>query len=492
MMIRTVLLALALYCLTFSSYAQDLQACRIDYSPVQQALKPQAFQLEKGDHLTLSAQYLADVRAGHYTNKPSGMSHYVYLRPGSRKEIKESTVDHRFERMSATGDIFGIQTTASSDHFFRPDENFEGNYDPTWQDPMMIVPLGLNPIDITAYAHQLFKVVDTRFNYLLLEVNGDYLVFYPGFPETYEVFNNLEMQVMLQERQTWAETYVGKRLFVRNSADLRYRLSPHGKDLQLPVSRSELEIYVNSYYLDRHQVLFEYGMDEPLYLVLDEHARFEVYDAQCLERRQEAIFAEQRKEDLVAHERFNNVMQVDFPVMALMEDEWLQERLVERFQLSDGRYHKSLTYDYVGPAIQQMDLAPAIKVKVLENGDLVMRSIYASKDGLYHTKVELRIGGKTLISERVSTLDSRSSRRNVQGQTLEIIDYIPGGDQGILEEIARNVDQPIVIRYVAGGSFWQEVSLGEGYKKAIRDAWLFSHLLKENRSVLEARLQDRK
>ncbi|MFK7925586.1 MAG: hypothetical protein AB8H47_26780 [Bacteroidia bacterium] len=491
-MIRTVLLALALYCLPLSHYAQDPNACRIDYKPVQQALKPQSFQLEKGDHLTLSAQYLADVRAGHYDKKPSGMSHFVYLRPGSRKELKESTVDHRFERMSPTGDIFGIQTTSASDHFFRPDENFEGGYDPSWKDPMMIVPLGLNPVDITAYAHQLFKVVEARFNYLLLEVEGDYLVFYPGFPETYEVFNNLEMQVMLQERQTWAESHVGKRLLVRNSADLRYRLSPHGKDLQLPVNRTELEIYVNSYYLDRHQVLFEYGMDEPLYLVLDEHARFEMYNAQCLERREEAIFAEQKQEDLVAHQRFNLVMDADFPVMALLEDEWLQERLVERFQLSDGRYYKSLTYEYVGPATQQMDLSPAIKVKVLENGDLLMRSIYASEDGLYHTKVELRIDGQTLISERVSTLDSRSTRRNVQGQTLEIIDYIPGGDQGILEAIARNVDQPIVIRYVAGGNFWQEVSLGDGYKKAIRDAWLFSHLIKENRSVLEARLQDKK
>ncbi|MEL6650151.1 MAG: hypothetical protein AAFQ87_05015, partial [Bacteroidota bacterium] len=79
-----------------------------------------------------------------------------------------------------------------------------------------------------------------------------------------------------------------------------------------------------------------------------------------------------------------------------------------------------------------------------------------------------------------------------QGQTLEIIDYIPGGDHGMLKTIAHNVGRPIVIRYVAGGSFWQEVSLGEAYKAAIRDAWLFSKLLKENKSFLEARLQDRK
>lgn len=491
-MIRTVLLALTLYCFPYQNHAQDIKACRIDYRPVQQALKPQSFQLAKGDLLSLSAQYLADVRSGRFSKKPSGMSHYVYLRPGSRKEIKDEMVDHRFERLSPTGDIFGIQTTAPSDHFFRPDENFEGDYNPVWQDPVMIVPLGLNPIDITAYADQQFKVVEALFNYILLESDGDYLVFYPGYPETYEVFDNQEMQVMLRERQTWAESYVGKRLLIRNSPELRYRLSPHGKDLRLPVSRNELEIYVNSYYLDRQQLLFEYGMDEPLYLVIDKHANFEMYDAQCLERREEAIFAKQREEDLVAEQRFAQVMEADFPIMALMEDEWLQDRLIERFQLSDALYHKTLTYDYVGPGTQQMDLAPAIKVKVLENGDLIMRSIYVSEDGLYHTKVELRLDGQTLISERVSTLDTRSTRRNVQGQTLEIIDYIPGGDHGMLKTIAHNVGRPIVIRYVAGGSFWQEVSLGEAYKAAIRDAWLFSKLLKENKSFLEARLQDRK
>lgn len=467
-------------------FAQDLKPCKIDYSPVKSPLIPKPLFLEEGNELKLSAQYLADMRAGVYSTRPSGISHFVYLRPASRKELKELAPSTQYEIVNEEGDVFGLTSTPGSNHFFRPDEHFQGDFRPEWRDPVMVVPLGLNPLDITEYANKRFQVKEHRFNYILLDVEGDYLVFYPGFPETYEVFNSPELQIMLQERKTWGESLIGKHLLILNNASLRYRLSPHGKDLSLPEAHKGIEIFVNSVVVDRSKVLLEYGMDEPLYLVIDEHADFEMLEADCVEKEKALSVARRDGEEMAVNRRLGEIVHSANPIAELNRDEWLQQRLNARFQYSTNRSGHGGQYEYIAFNNRNLDLQPALKVKVNQDGQLMMRSVYVSKDGLYHTRVELEFEGKKLSSERVSSLDPRSRRRQVQGNIVEGIEYLPGGDQGILETIARNYQREIGVRYVALGSIYEEVVLDELYKMAIRDAWLFAQML-QAREALQAR-----
>jgi hypothetical protein len=478
--------------LVFHGYAtttaQENKACEIDYSPVQIAITPKPVYLSPGNELTLSAQYLAALRAGTYDDSPSGMSHFVYLRPASRKELKADAFSPEYEIVTQENDVFGLTPTLGSNHFFRPDEHFKGDFRPEWKDPVMIVPLGLNPVDITEYAHKSFKVQEYRFNYILLDVEGDYLVFYPGFPETYEVFNSPELQTMLAERKAWGESLVGKRLIVENSPQLRYRLSPHGKDLKIPTQQERMEIFVNSLVVDRSQMLLEYGMDEPLYLVMDQYSDFELLDAECMEKHQAQSIARREAEDQVTNRRLAEVIVSDDPVAELLKDEWLQKRLAQRFQLSNSRSGQKALYEYLLLDNRNLKPTPTLKVKVNETGDLILRSIYVSQDGLYHTRVELDLNDQSYTSERVSNLDSRSRRRRIQGNIVEAIEYLPGGDQGILEAVALNYQQAIEVRYVALGTIYEKHLLDDVHKVAIRDAWLFSQLI-QNQKLLHAKAE---
>lgn len=474
--------------LTFS-WAQDLSACKIDYEPIKSPIVPKPIYLEDGNELKLSAQYLADLRAGVFEKRPSGVSHYVYLRPANRKELRSDPVDSQYEFVNEQGDVFGLTPSKGSAHFYRPDEHFEGDFRPEWRDPIMIVPLGLNPIDITEYANKRFKVREHRFNYILLDVEGDYLVFYPGFPETYEVFNSPELQTMLNERKIWGESLIGKRLLVKNNPSLRYRLSPHGKDLSLPEEHRGIEIYVNSMVVDRQKSLLEYGMDEPLYLVIDQHSDFDLLEANCVETAKAQIVARKDAEDLAINRRLGEIVASASPIDELIEDEWLQQRLASRFQYTQDRSEGIGQYEYVVFSNRNLDLKPTIKVKVGPNGELTMRSVYVSKDGLYHTRVEVDLDGKKLASERVSNLDPRSRRRKVQGNIVEGVEYLPGGDQGILETIALNFHRDIKVRFVALGTFAEEAQLDDLYKNAIRDAWLFSQMI-QAQEELQARQDD--
>ena len=185
MIVKSTLIALCISLFALISSAQDYAQCERDYSLLQQSVETLPEEILPGKELFLSQFYLESIESGYFKDTPSGMRHWTYIRPASRKELKDMTVnDNSSEKVGKDGNVYGLSITPPGVHFFRPTEVFEGNYSPSWNDPELDIPVGLMPVNVLQYNNRLFVVKEKHDDYVLVEVAGNMLVFYPGYPSS--------------------------------------------------------------------------------------------------------------------------------------------------------------------------------------------------------------------------------------------------------------------------------------------------------------------
>jgi hypothetical protein len=132
---------------------------------------------------------------------------------------------------------------------------------------------------------------------------------------------------------------------------------------------------------------------------------------------------------------------------------------VPRGQTSDSSFNRS----YIG-------------AEVMDDGDVALESHYAGHAWIFHTRVSARIGSRVIETADVPTDDPMNHRYNGSGLVWEVITFIHGGDNGLLEAIAAHPNDPVRVRMI--GEKIKEFALSARDKNAIRDSYQLAHLLR--------------
>ena len=397
----------------------------------------------------------------------------------SRKEVKTQLVQQtHVERVLADGNVYGLRVTPPDVHFFAAKKGFLGHYLPKWEDPYMVVPLGLSPIDIRKFKDASFRIKEKDPDYLLMEAAGIELIFFSGYPETNEVFDAGTVVDQLVEKKAMAESLIGKRFLVQRHPTLQVRLDPKGNEQAPQTQLDEFEMQVKKVLVSHQEVLLGFGESQLSWLVLDKKAEFPLYDVECLDREMAFRLTYRSEEDEAKSQQLNDLLKSEKVVEKLSQEKWIGEAMQKRFVQNHRLAREGKWFEYAW--LPRGDLASSfLTVLVNPQGDLKLVSRFAAEKGLFHTKLEVYINGETYKSTRISTLDKKHHIRDRKGPLfIETLHFPVGKNEALIEAIARHADQPITVRYQAGGSFYEDLPLDQAYKEGIRDAWIYAMLLR--------------
>lgn len=100
-------------------------------------------------------------------------------------------------------------------------------------------------------------------------------------------------------------------------------------------------------------------------------------------------------------------------------------------------------------------------------GWIVLRSNYHADDWLFHSYVQVKVGEHQETTSVVPTYDSDNRHDNNSNGVWENIAY-PQSDNHIIDLIADNVDERVVIRF-QGDQYYHDATLSKSDKMAIKD-----------------------
>lgn len=480
---------LFLYLICATIFAQDGDPCSRDYSLLSYSIQLDLGELNVGQELYLSNDYLERHSSGEFDQKPSETKYFEYLRPGSKKEIKQGIEDGGpYEVLFGDDNIYGLSFLPPHFHFFSPQPGFEGSLAGKWEDPYLVLPIGLKPVNSQSLKGVKLTVLEKNTDYLLMEGGGNSFVFYPGYPDIDEVFFTAQAVEQIEGREAMAETFIGQRFFLQNHPSLRYRENPEGEDLYLDKGNPGMEIEVRDVLSFPHEVLLYTGGNTPVFVVLDEFSDFAISDLDCLESANQSKWASYEDEFGQANQELNDLISSGEEIIDIFENDWVVDLLQGRFRLHQDLHAEKATYECLYLQDSEAYLKSFLCAHVDQEGEIYLQSQYSSQKGLYHTKIELILDGQEYTSDRIRALDPRSERMRENDRVIEKIHFQGGADNGILEAIARNSGKEISVRFTAGGSYYEDITLLPKYKDSIRDMWLLSVFLK-NQEALNARIR---
>lgn len=489
MNLRITASALFLYLICASLFAQNGAPCSRDYSLLSYSINLDLGELTPDQELFLSDAYLEKHASGEFEKKPSETKYFEYLRPASKKEIKQGIENGgKFETLFGDGNVYGLNFLPPHFHFFSPRPGFEGSLAGKWEDPYLVLPIGLEPVLSKSLSGVKLRVLESNTDYVLMEAEGNSYVFYPGSPDLEEVFIPAEAVEQMEGRQAMLETFIGQRFFLENHPSLRYRNHPEGEDLYLDEDNPGMEIAVTDVVASAHEVLLYCGKKNEVFVVLDEFSAFKISDLDCIETENQSRWASYEDEFGESNTALNELINSGEEIIDIFENQWVVELLQGRFRLHQDLHAAKAEYECLYLQDPESYLSSFLSAHVDQEGEIYLQSQYSSEKGLYHTKIELLYEGEEMASDRIRALDPRSSRIRKDDRVIERIDFRGGADNGILETIAKNSDKEFMIRFTAGGSYYEDVTLLQKYKDAIRDMWLLSQFLK-NQDALNARIR---
>ncbi|MEO0468860.1 MAG: hypothetical protein AAF206_04500, partial [Bacteroidota bacterium] len=98
-----------------------------------------------------------------------------------------------------------------------------------------------------------------------------------------------------------------------------------------------LSFYAHRVYANRHELLIEYGIDEPLFLVIDGTAAFKLYNKPCLDAAESMHSGRRAEENRKIDELIAQMIEEGGRTEDLLTDNhWLEKVLRSRFQLARG------------------------------------------------------------------------------------------------------------------------------------------------------------
>ena len=117
-----------------------------------------------------------------------------------------------------------------------------------------------------------------------------------------------------------------------------------------------------------------------------------------------------------------------------------------------------------------------IGAEVIDDGDVALQSHYTGHDWILHTRVIANVGSQVIVTADVPASDPMNHRYKASGVVWELITFVHGGDNGLLEAIATHPKAVVRVRMI--GEETKEFVLSSRDKNAIRDSYELAHLLR--------------
>lgn len=474
----TLLFLIPLF-LSSGIFAQTGNPCLRTYEILKTQTATSPEDLVPGAIVFLSQSYLDQLKTGVYSRDASGLRHYDYIRPGTREEIREGLNELASENeiLGPDGNVYKATQTAAGVHFFKPKKGFHGNYEPNWKDPYLVIPPGLNPVDVRYSEGVPMQVLEFQPSFLRLRVEEAEWVFFTGYPEIASVFDSEQVRKRLAEKQLMANTLIGTEFMIEINKPVRFlsSLQESASDPEQPIRR--MEVVIKEAVVEQNRVLLGYG--NPItYLVLDSDTDADFLDLNCI---RESILRNllEDPEALSRSDReLSDLMLRDVPVEEWSQNQELVQALSKRFRLQrDDRFQHGW-YEHALLMREEIKRETFLAARLRNDGACFVQSHFASTRGLYHTRIELESRSGVLISSRIPTMDDRSARSRAGSWVTETILFTDEADRRLLQELVDEPDRPILVRYVAGGSYFKEAELSPEYRRIIRDMYLMSELVR--------------
>jgi hypothetical protein len=467
----------AWFCLCYAlsllpqAQAQGLQSCKRDYSALRQPSYTQTEDIQAGSVLYLSPTYLEALDTGRFGSDSAGIMIYEYVRPASRQEIRSGKVeDHPREIVAEDGNIYFPRKVAPDVHFFWPLPSFRGDYMPHWEDPDLVLPPGLSPLDVSLYREAPLEVIQVSPFYLLLKSGGKQIVFYRGYPRMETVFLSEQARTALASKRSLAEALKGKRLLVDPKMNVS-RSDDAQREQSLP--QDAFEVLISGVRVTPLHVHLGYGPGEQDTLRAGKESAFELYDPACIQSLRKEMSHEARTQAEAQEEALQALLKAGRPE----GDSLLAALLFPRFQRVSQAQGPDL-YEYLPLSLPEDSLGAWIEARLDSEGACYLRSRLVSPKGLYHTRLILYAGADSLYSNRVPTLDPRNQRKTEEDRVVEEVGFSDPEDEKLISFIFSQLNKPLRVRLSAGGSYYQEFELSPWQKRQIRDAWLLSRFLR--------------
>lgn len=477
----TLLFFLPLF-LSSGIFAQSPNSCYRPFEILKAQSTTSPEELVPGAIIYLSQTYLHHLSTGKYSREASGLQHYEYIRPGTREEIRSGLDEIAAENeiLGPDGNIYREALTAPGTHFFKPKKGFHGDYEPIWEDPFLRIPPGLTPVDVRYSEGVPLQVLEFQPSFLRLRVEEEEWVFFTGYPEIPTVFDSEQVRKSLAQKQVQANALIGTEFLVEINKPIQFLSSLQEEEPARGQPMRRMEIIIREAIVRQDQVLLGFG-DPIQYLVLDAEADADFYDLTCIRESILSHLLSNPSALAEADRRLTDIMLRDVPVEQWSQDQTLVMALSTRFRLQRDDRLEHGWYEHALLMQDDLDKETYLTARLRDDGACYLQSHYASTRGLYHTRVELESRVGTLISSRVPTMDDRSNRTKNGSWTIETIMFTSDNDRRLLQELVDEPDRSILVRYVAGGSYFEEKELTPTYRQIIRDMYLMSELVRYRR-----------
>jgi hypothetical protein len=481
MLAKSLLTLCCVLGLLFSLPAQDLNECRLDYAPFQQQTQTRSSELFRDAHLTLHPSYLQALANGEFAQVSSSLYYYRFVRYATREEQAGEMPLPVRQVMKEGKNIYEEQPVPGDVHFFVVPLDYKGDLQPQVHGDRQVIPPALQPVQLGLFQDREWRLLAITSSLLLLEVANQRVVFYRFYPPAESVFESEAARNRRQQLEDLSTAWQGKEVQWLGEKKPLFRAGVHGVEV-LPQQSRGLTYTVQDVIIRPHEVLLKLDEFSDTYLVINQHTQAALFDPNCLAEVNYQFRQQNHEAAAALDRRINQFLTDTLSLSTAFRQSWLVETLVPRFQAAlpavagqEGRYN------YFDADAVLSEHRPGLGAWVENDGSLVLRSQYVSPRGLYHTQVEIWIGDNKWTSHRLPTMDPRNQRQRQGGMVREQLLFDLHSDGGTTEAIARHAGQPIVLRFIAGGSFYEEQVLSPREKALIRDCWLFSQWLKERK-----------
>lgn len=123
-------------------------------------------------------------------------------------------------------------------------------------------------------------------------------------------------------------------------------------------------------------------------------------------------------------------------------------------------------------------------------GDFYIASQYVGANRIYHNQIKVYNKGKEALSEVVPEDGLNNRFFEDGGNKWEVVKYRDGKDNGVIDFIASNWEQPLKVQFI--GKKYYYILMEKFDKEAIRDGYEISFVLKDIARIKEERAKVKK
>lgn len=158
------------------------------------------------------------------------------------------------------------------------------------------------------------------------------------------------------------------------------------------------------------------------------------------------------------------------------------ENLKKEFVLTEGSMARnSGRYVHKRQQVKNSYDRTFIKAYLDEEGTFYITSKYAGASYIYHNSIKVYNEGLFAETNEVPEDGIDNRRYEDGGMKWETVNYRNGADNGVVSFIINNVDKPLKVQFK--GKKYYYIVMEKFDKEAVRDAYLLSQLLLENKRL---------